>query len=211
MKLRVKEILKEKGLTQVWLAGELGVNTVTLSRKLNRKNVDKLDIKWMTRIADALHVEPAALIKRPISARSIPVIAYVQAGEWAESWEWEEEDRYEVPVTQDPLFENFRLIGVETRGPSMNRVYPEGTVLILTDYSETGEDLIIGKRYVVERERADGLREATVKTLWKDENGRMWLIPESSDPRYQQPIALDGDDGETIRIIGRVRYALRRE
>ena len=93
----------------------------------------------------------------------------------------------------------------------MNRRYPEGTVLIYTNLNDTNEDLIFGKRYIVERERADGLREATVKTLWRDENGKAWLLPESTDPRYQEPIPIEGGENDTVRIVGRVRYAVTRE
>ncbi len=93
----------------------------------------------------------------------------------------------------------------------MNKRYPEGTVLVFTDAMERPEDLVPGKRYLIERERADGLREATVKKLWQDEHGALWLVPESDDPRFQEAIALDGSDGDTIRILGRVKYAVTRE
>lgn len=210
-KLRVKEILKKKGLSQVWLADKLAAHPVTISNKLKAGNVDKLDIEWLTRIAEALDVPLESLFVEPVPARSVPVVGEVQAGEWAESWQWPEDDWQTVPVRDTPGLGAVRLFGVVTRGPSMNRRYPEGTVLVVADIVDTGEELKPGKRYVVERERADGHYEATVKTLWIDENGKAWLLPESTDPRFQTPIAVDGDDGETIRIIGRVVRAVMEE
>lgn len=93
----------------------------------------------------------------------------------------------------------------------MNKRYPDGTVLVFTDALERPEDLIAGKRYIVERERADGLREATVKKLWQDEYGAMWLLPESDDPRFQEAIPINGEDGDMVRILGRVRFSVTRE
>ena len=36
-------------------------------------------------------------------------------------------------------------------------------------------------------------------------------MPESTDPRHQQPIEIDGDNGDTVRMVGRVRYSVQRE
>lgn len=145
------------------------------------------------------------------NVRMVEVRGTVQAGHWEEAWEWGEDDRYTIPIPDDEGFRAFQLFGVETRGPSMDKRYPEGTVVVVTDVVERGEDIQPGRRYVVEREGADGLREATIKTLWRDDVGSLWLLPESSDPRFQVPIALNGDEGDTIRIVGRVVYAVTRE
>jgi phage repressor protein C with HTH and peptisase S24 domain len=93
----------------------------------------------------------------------------------------------------------------------MNKRYPEGSALIFTSIYETRETPQVGKRYIVETERPDGLREATVKTLWQDETGEHWLLPESTDPRYQQPIKLSDGDGNIVRIVGRVVFSVQRE
>jgi len=143
--------------------------------------------------------------------RMVPVKGYVQAGAWAETWEWSDDEVYSVPVPDDPAFRPFGLHAAETRGPSMNKRYPEKTVLVFTDLIETGAQLELGKRYIVERERADGMREATVKTLWRDESGKIWLLPESDDPRFQEPIPIDGGEDDTVRVVGRVVYAVSKE
>jgi phage repressor protein C with HTH and peptisase S24 domain len=145
------------------------------------------------------------------AARTVPVSGFVEAGAFAEIWDMPEDDWYDVPVPDDARLAQYQLYAAEARGPSMNRRYPEGTVLIYTNLNDTNEELVFGKRYIVERERADGLREATVKTLWRDENGKAWLLPESTDPRYQEPIPIEGGENDTVRIVGRVRYAVTRE
>lgn len=151
---------------------------------------------------------PSAKSKSRGVARNVRVIGNVQAGAWAETWELPLDEQQEVTVTDRAGLTGHRLYAAEIRGPSMNRKWEEGTIVVFTKASETGEDIQVGKRYIVERERSDGMREATVKKVWRDETGKFWLVPESDDPRYQEPIPIGGSEGETVQIVGRVRYAV---
>lgn len=144
--------------------------------------------------------------------RRVTINSQVQAGLWEENPQWEDHDLwYDVAVPAEAEFKNYNLFGTECRGPSMNRRYPDGTPLVYTSIYETEERPTPGKRYIVERERSDGMRESTVKTLHRDDDGELWLVPESDDPRFQQPIKLDGENGDTVRIVGRVVYAVHKE
>lgn len=149
----------------------------------------------------------------PAGLRRIKVAAHIQAGFWAESWEWDEDEQYSVYIPDDPELRPFRLYAAETRGPSMNKRYPERTVLIFTNVQETMEPAIAGKRYIVERRRAGGEAEHTVKLLHIDEDGKHWLLPESDDPRFQTAISIEEgtEDEDTVIIIGRVHYAVAKE
>lgn len=145
--------------------------------------------------------------------RRVEVSAPVQAGAWSESWEWDHDERYTVIVPDYPEYRQFKLHAAEARGTSMNKRYPEGTVLIFVNVFETRERPTPGKRYIVERKRVTGEREHTVKLLHADSDGQLWLMPESDDPRFQGAISFhDGsDDGDEIAIIGRVVGAFTRE
>lgn len=206
---------------------ELGINPFEAARRgdLERSYVNDILIgkKHSVRtdkiesLARALQLDPADLSVSKSKAvaegaiRRVLVKGFVQAGYWAETWEWGDDDQYTVPVPDDPALQPFTLSAAEARGPSMNKRYPDKTVLVFTDAVETGAALELGKRYIVERERADGLREATVKTLWRDETGKIWLLPESDDPRFQEPIPIDGGEDDAVRVVGRVVYAVSKE
>lgn len=196
-------------MTQQQVADALGLHLTNYNKLEN--GVTDLTLTRMNQLAEILHVQPSDFITANSNIRRVTVQQHVEAGYWADSTLWPEADRYEVAVPDYPEFRGVNLYAAETRGPSMNKRYPEKSALIYTSIVETQEKLESGKRYIVEIERADGLREATVKTLQQDENGEYWLVPESNDPRYQAPIPVRANDGETIRIVGRVRFSVLRE
>lgn len=150
-------------------------------------------------------------VAQSLEMRPVEVIGHVQAGYWTEAFEWEEEDRYVVAVPADAALASFKLYGAEMRGASMDKWRPEGTIVVFTDQVEIGEEPRVDSRYVVERTNSAGEHECTVKKLWQDEDGVVWLLPESSDPRFQEPIQVTGDEGDTVRILGRVTYSVSRE
>lgn len=183
------------------------VNKMTLDRDVSADE--------MMAIAEETNF-PAPMLDTPSGSgdlRIVTVAGYVQAGHWAETWEWDDDEKYEVAVRGSSQLASFKLFAAETRGPSMNKRWPEGTVVVFTRVEETGEMPIAGKRYVVQRRRGGtGEAEFTVKLLHRDSEGKFWLVPESDDPRYQAAISVDDDNSDDeIAIIGRVHFAVTRE
>lgn len=226
MTMSLKEIvdrrLKVLNLGPIEAATQGGLERTFIRDIVEGKKKRVLDY---SKLADALGLDADAIargqyrekgLEAPPSSklRTVRVAAHVQAGYWAENWEWPYDEQYDVAVPADEFLSQVELFAAETRGPSMNRRWPEGTVVVFTNVIETEESPQIGKRYVVERRRANGDLEHTVKLLHQDADGRYWLVPESTDPVFQQPIPVDedsqGGDFE-VRIVGRVRYAVTRE
>lgn len=217
MPMNLKHLRKRAGLTQADLAALLGIDTTNYNRLERGKT--ELTYSRMQHLARILNCDPVDIISDSASAaagtgkpvRRVTVKGHVQAGHWVETTEWLPDDFYEVAVPIDEEYQNLTLHAAETRGPSMNRKYAEGTVLVFLDNIEAEEQPQFGKRYIIERTGPDGLREATVKMLWRDDEGKNWLLPDSDDPRHQAPIEINGGEGDTIRIVGRVVYSVSRE
>jgi len=63
MELRIKEVLKEKGLTAVWLASQIEITQPNMSNIVSGKSKPSLDT--LERIADALNVPITELFIQP--------------------------------------------------------------------------------------------------------------------------------------------------
>jgi hypothetical protein len=74
-------------------------------------------------------------------------------------------------------------------GESMNLLYPHGTIVEYVKLLAAPELLVSGKRVIVQRERADGSFEVTVKEYVVDDEGRQWLVPRSTHPEFQTAVA----------------------
>jgi SOS-response transcriptional repressor LexA len=142
----------------------------------------------------------------------VRVTAHVAAGDWRLEEEWADPgEQYDV-WTPQLGFNGLRRHGLEVRGNSMNRVYPEGTVVVYVNIHELGREPRHGERVIVRRTRIDGLKEATCKE-YRLVDGLIWLWPLSDDPLHQTPInpANPGQDIESVDIIGLVISSVRPE
>lgn len=209
----LRKSLVHSGVSQSELARQM---TEELRRTYARSAIHKMVAGDRRIRADELVAMTKILKSPPPGSETVPrlrtvrVAAHVEAGYFSENWEWPYDEQYDVAVPVDPVLDNFTLYAAETRGPSMNRRWPEKTVVVFTNVMETEESPIPGKRYVVERTRADGKQEHTVKLLHQDERGAFWLVPESNDPLFQEAISVESGtmDGDEVRIVGRVRYSV---
>ena len=61
MDLRIKEVIKEKGMTITELADKMGINRVNLSNMVNGNPT----VETLNKIADALNVPVTELFERP--------------------------------------------------------------------------------------------------------------------------------------------------
>ena len=130
----------------------------------------------------------------------VRVVGDVAAGVWNESTAFgvydpdlpSEFDAYPpVPVVPDPRYKGLGQFAVRVVGPSINRVIPDGYFAVCVPYWDARSEIRDGDLVVIERIRG-GLHESTIKRVRRDKGGWM-LYPESTDKRYQDPVALAPD------------------
>lgn len=138
----------------------------------------------------------------------VPIIGEVQAGSWREAVELPPEEWRYVPAQADPRYPGVPRFALVLRGPSMDKLYPDGTVLICVKLIDLGRDPVPGEKVICQRRDLAGLMEATVKELVAEKDGSFWLWPRSNHPAHQQPIPLvkpsDGDDNDDVRLVALV-------
>lgn len=122
----------------------------------------------------------------PAKLGAIMVRGAVEAGMWRDAIEWPQSEWYQAPVSGNPEYPRARQFGLEVRGPSMNLIYPSGTILVCVPVEDFHHPITPPKRVIAVRWAINGV-EATVKELRQDERGAYWLWPRSDDPRFQTP------------------------
>jgi transcriptional regulator with XRE-family HTH domain len=212
---KIRNLRRSLGLNQTALAERLGVTQASVSR-WEKGSVP--DGPRLSQLADLAGVSVREFISsaesgaEPLLGRYF-VRGEVAAGVWTVAYEWPENDW--LPYSGGSHIEapQGKRFGLVAKGESMNLIYPEGTVLDCVAIDVFNGELVSGQRVIVERVRTDGEIEATVKEYAVADDGREWLLPRSSNPAFQAPIAMDdpGPDIQEIRIVAVVVGSYRAE
>ena len=185
--------MAERGLTPAEWARRAHISSSALYNFLNSYS-DSLSIQTLDALARAAGVSTARLVgedkaSESVSFPHVTVIGYVEAGHYVENPEWAPDMRFDVAVPMDGDGTP-RAFGLRIKGSSMNRLYPEGTIVICVPVWDFEGEISSGDRVVCRRRNRQGAYETTVKELALDLGGRAWLWPRSDDPQHQTPIAV---------------------
>lgn len=131
--------------------------------------------------------------------RLVGVIGEVRAGMFAPVPDDEPTPWELVPVSL-PEYKRAHLFALNVVGRSMDKYYPDGSVVVVCPTAEAG--VRVGDHVVVRQWRG-GMAETTLKEVVAVPGG-VELWPRSSDPAYQTPIRLmtDRASDEGAEIIG---------
>ena len=187
---RLRTIRNAKGLSTKQLAELAGTTHATISR-LETGDM-QLTETWADRLSKVLDVQLTEIFGEivPASLPGLPVLGIVQAGVWREADLMDEAKDAPLPITPDPRYMTVRQFALRVSGESMNRVVQDGTYIVCVSWAELGRQPREGDLVVVDRRR-DGLVETTLKRI-KITGQEVFLMPDSTDPRWQTPIPLDG-------------------
>lgn len=210
----------QKNLTLAELAEQAGLTPGYLSRV--ERGERALSMPALADIAAALGCSSSDLLAATLPPVNVPVkeievIGEVQAGVWRQALQWPEEERYRLVVHVNPAYAHLPQYGLVVKGPSMNEIYPHGTIAVCVRVMDLGRDPLSGEKVVVlRRSDHDDEMEATIKEFRQHPDGSYWLWPRSSDPEFQQPWRLKVNDGlsvmdDPIQIFGLVVSSIRNE
>lgn len=179
----IVSLRKKRKLTQAQLAELVGVEQPTVQRWESGKREPDFDA--LNDLATALGVEPGELLADNLVAPVGPKLfikGEVAAGVWREAYELPEEDWRSFTGRPDVTAKLEHRFGLRVVGDSMNLKYPHGSIVECVSLFGQAEAMP-GKRVVVVRKRDDQMYEATVKKL-VEQDGELWLVPESSNPAF---------------------------
>ena len=130
----------------------------------------------------------------------VHIVGDVAAGVFREAHQRDEDD-WEFITLPDGYGEVF---GLRVRGDSMDKEFPDGSVLICKHYNEADDEVPLGKYVIADRiDGATGFIESTCKKLTQDEkSGTYILLPESNNPIHMPLPLLDmGEQSVRIRAV----------
>lgn len=194
----LRAVMKDHGISQAELGRVLGLERQLVNRMLNGKRrlqiaeVEAISRKWGV-------APPIALHQSQPKVTQIKVVGEVAAGIWHEMGHMDF-DIFEIPYAYntDSRWPAEALSALIVRGESINRKAQDGDKVVMLDYGQAPRKFRDGDWVVARRERGD-LAETTVKQVRGSPVKGWQLWPDSTDPRYQEPIPLDG---EFVHVIG---------
>lgn len=208
---KIRKLRTDLGLTQTEFAERIETRQDLVSKW--ERGEHSPSAEYASKMADMAGVPFSSFVgamplsKKEVSGRTVTVVGEVQAGVWREAVEWDFDEQFEVPYYPAPNVPNVPVRAFIVRGTSMNKLYPDGTMVFVASTIANKIKPASGNKVLVSRRNADGFYEATIKELFIDENGRKWLWPRSYDPQYQAPIEYAGGRGDEVTITGVVVQA----
>lgn len=124
----------------------------------------------------------------------------VAAGVWREAWEYEQDEWEAFTGRADVKAPPLDRFGLRVVGDSMNEIYPDGSILECIFYRQDYE-IPSGKRVIVQRKRANGQIETTVKELIRTDDGATWLRPRSTNPSFLPFRGDRPDDPDVTEVV----------
>lgn len=214
---RIKDLRVSLGFTQPEFANALNdgkddpVDQSTVSKWENE--IQKPSVRHMAKLAKLANVTVEQFAGLPsvdgVKRATVPVTGEIQAGAWKEEPDWHEDDWREVSLPMVTEWSHFNIHARVVVGNSMNRIYPDGSLVYVVPIAELGRMPTNGEHVVVQRISADGTYEVTLKEFVQDDDGKTYLWPRSTDPEHQAPLQYRKSKRgvERVEIIGLVVLA----
>lgn len=131
--------------------------------------------------------------------RQVRVVGAVEAGVWREAVELPPEDQEVFPMPVLAGFESVEVFGLRVSGPSMNKIFPDGSIAYFVKVPDV--EPMVDDVVVVVAKRGP-LYETTLKQMARDRRGRVALYPRSTDPRFQSPVYPEDSGADEVSVIG---------
>ncbi len=169
---RIRELRKERGLTQRALAERVGVSQQNVSQI--EKGDRQPQAEELPRFARALGVPVSSLFPSEEETATVPVMGYVGAG--AEIYSPEEDQ--ELDRVEAPWRATNRLAAVVVRGESMEPEFHDGDIIFYEEPNSMDPERLVGRTAVVRTE--DG--RTYVKRILRGSKPGLWTLESHAAP-----------------------------
>lgn len=213
---RLKRLVEDQGLSMAELHRRSEVPYDSINKYL-RGEVDNPRGDAMEKLARAVgttetYLRTGLTDRKPLPSEVIPFRGKVAAGLWREVDEGDLAPVDWLDFNPVPQYPDGAVFCLTVEGDSIDKVAPDGYTLVCVDLSAVPGGYREGDLVIVERSKQQaGLIETTAKRVHAVPGG-VELRPESNNAKWT-PIFVQNDrrdSGETVRIVARVEYIMRR-
>lgn len=205
---RIQDLRKSRGLTQLELSKKIDTTQGRVSKWESEEN--EPDTASLFNLAKFFEMSVDELLGNiPVAqdgtaGRKVRIVGDLAAGDWIEAIDDESEDAPQLSVFLPDSWDDVPITGFMVRGPSMNKVYPDGAVVYVAPIDRVPSAPSNGDMVVAIRQDANGLYERSIKEYVVGPDGKPWLWPRSDDPLHQTPLQYkkNGRSADTVRVAG---------
>lgn len=209
----LRKLMTDKGFSRRSLSLAAHLNESAVSewlRESEQKKPKQPSFEALASVADVLGVSldtftspaaPASIHERTVKRAKVElaqIVGSVQAGVWQEPNMAAIDPDATIPYVPDPRYEGMRQYAWQVIGPSVNKIARHGDYVIGVSFIDLGRNPRDGEPVLVERRR-DGTYEYTVKRV-RYEAGDVKLVPDSDDPRFQEPVWLRSEAEAGVEV-----------
>lgn len=222
---KIEEILKREGLSERKACLNAGVS-IDFIRNM-RRNGNTPKTGNLIKLAQSLNIDVNIFLNALgqnvvtkttasnfVKLKTVYIRGQVQAGQWTQAIEWPKEEWIPVTIPEDPKYKNFPMCALAVKGDSMNRLYPDGSIVVAVNFCDLGRNPENGECVVtIRRDPLTDCFEATLKIVQIHEDGSVLLWPKSNNPDFTRPLKLpklshkyqgndfDGDTSSTPDVL----------
>jgi SOS-response transcriptional repressor LexA len=217
LKQWVLQAMRAKKLSMSDLSRQLGIPVDGISKFLkDKRGLTASEMREIERITGVVapaineNLNETKLTSAAVARKleRIRVVGEVAGGVWKEMNHLDFPE-YELDYPLNPRWPADAIKALRVVGESINRQARDGDHVVCLDMWSFPRDLKSGDWVVVHRQRGE-IVETTVKKL-VGEPGSWMLHPDSTDPRFQEPIPMNGADGigDEVRVVAVVLDFIR--
>ncbi len=181
---QLERLLKERDLTVADLARGSGVGQNVLYNYRNGHTTDLSAATWKA-LSSYLSVPVGQLMGIPAAREprpgTITVRVAAQTNVWRAGIDMPLAEQFEAPIVVEAMYRSAGAYGVLVRGAGCDRIYPDGTILVVVPLDQWEGTMRAGLRVILQRIRADeGKVEVSVREIVV-QDGVAWLRSDTSD------------------------------
>jgi transcriptional regulator with XRE-family HTH domain len=135
----------------------------------------------------------------PVAIQTATVVGSIEAGAWRDPQMLDLADKTAIGYVPDTRYVGLKQFAWKVAGSSINRIASDGDYVITVRFIDLEREPADNDLVICERHK-HGTVEYTAKRVRRLPRGRVQLVPDSTDKRFQTPLWLSTDETDDVEV-----------